>query len=291
MYKQVCLKYWIFAITICGSICTGCLLQLLVQNFFFPINITENMSIISSIVAVLSLVFSIMAFTFKMNSFKQERFEITFFNLLDQKRKTEDSIFVKCEDLDGSSFILNTYKGEEAWKRIWKELTYIKIALSNPNYLKPIEGSSSYNEISASMRAPIETLDAEIKNCYIRRVNYTYQITRDLFEEAKKDRTNDDKLKRCFNLWVDHNLFFYEHYFHLLQVILTLLKDTTDKKYPKLLLAQMSKYQLKVLYCLQLLDDDFRYLLKEAKVEKLLQQEIKSLSNNILELKSKKNNN
>jgi hypothetical protein len=53
----------------------------------------------------------------------------------------------------------------------------------------------------------------------------------------------------------------------------------------------MSKYQLKVLYCLQLLDDDFRYLLKEAKVEKLLQQEIKSLSNNILELKSKKNNN
>ena len=75
------------------------------------------MSIISSIVAVLSLVFSIMAFTFKMNSFKQERFEITFFNLLDQKRKTEDSIFVKCEDLDGSSFILNTYKGEEAWKR------------------------------------------------------------------------------------------------------------------------------------------------------------------------------
>lgn len=126
MYKQVCLKYWIFAITICGSICTGCLLQLLVQNFFFPINITENMSIISSIVAVLSLVFSIMAFTFKMNSFKQERFEITFFNLLDQKRKTEDSIFVKCEDLDGSSFILNTYKGEEAWKRIWKELTYIK---------------------------------------------------------------------------------------------------------------------------------------------------------------------
>lgn len=50
----------------------------------------------------------------------------------------------------------------------------------------------------------------------------------------------------------------------------------------------MSKYQLKVLYCLQLLDDDFRYLLKEAKVEKLLQQEIKSLSNNILELKSKK---
>ena len=74
MYKQVCLKYWIFAITICGSICTGCLLQLLVQNFFFPINITENMSIISSIVAVLSLVFSIMAFTFKMNSFKQEHF-------------------------------------------------------------------------------------------------------------------------------------------------------------------------------------------------------------------------
>lgn len=38
-----------------------------------------------------------------------------------------------------------------------------KIALSNPNYLKPIEGSSSYNEISASMRAPIETIDAEIK--------------------------------------------------------------------------------------------------------------------------------
>lgn len=272
MYKQTCLNYWWL-----GSICAGSIVLFLVLYFFCPIKGTINNSTISSIISILGFVFSIFAFDFSKKSFKQERFEITFFNLLDQRKKTIDSVFVKCEDLDGFSFVLNTYKGEEAWKRICEELTYIQGTLFNPIYLQPINDISPCSELSDCLRGSIETVEVDIRYCYFRRVNFTYQITKKIFDEAKKDKTTDEKLKRCFGILVAHDMIFNEHYFRLLQLILMMLKDVGDDKYSKILLAQMSKYELKVLYCMQLVDNGFRLLLKEANIEQILKLEFKSL--------------
>ena len=179
--------------------------------------------------------------------------------------------------MDGFSFVLNTYKGEEAWKRSCEELTYIQGTLFNPIYLQPISDISPCSELSDCLRGSIETVEVDIRYCYFRRVNFTYQITKNIFDEAKKDKTTDEKLKRCFGILVAHDMIFNEHYFRLLQLILMMLKDVGDDKYSKILLAQMSKYELKVLYCMQLVDNGFRLLLKEANIEQILKQEFKSL--------------
>lgn len=278
MYKQVCLNYWSFAIACLGSISIGCLVQFLIQYFFCSNNEMGNMPIvINSIVSILSLAFSLFTFAFERKSFKQERFETTFFNLLDQRKKMVGSVFVKCEDLGGSSFILNTYKGEEAWERICKELTYIEGTLSNSNYLQPMDDITSQIELPGCLRSPIETAEASIEYCYFRRANFTYQITKAIFDEAKKDEATDDKLKRCFGLMVAHKMIFNEHYIRQILLILMMLKDVTDDRYSKILFAQMSKYELKVLYCMQLVDNGFRQLLNAANAEQILRQEFKSL--------------
>ncbi|MBD9272759.1 MAG: hypothetical protein EGS53_07845, partial [Prevotella sp.] len=68
-------------------------------------------------------------------SFKQERFEITFFNLLDQRQKAVDSLFFRCEELKGVDFVFVSYHGEECFEAICREMNCLKEALYGKKYL------------------------------------------------------------------------------------------------------------------------------------------------------------
>lgn len=277
MDKQVCFTYRNFTVASLLGALMGSAVLLLVHYFFCSNHEIETTSIASCIISVLSFVMSIWAFVFKRKSFKQERFETTFFNLLEYKKKTINSVSFKCEDLGDCCFLEHQYDGEEAWKRVCKELKMIKDCLLSSGYLEPLDDCRAYKEIQGHMRASIETTESEVKFCYCSRANYTYKITKEIFYESKQDSSNDAILKRVFHLLVERKLFFNEHYLRLIQLIFSLLKIVDNNMYAKVLLSQMSKYELQVLYCQSLVDTDFKKMMNLAGIEVLFKNDFKCI--------------
>ena len=73
-------------------------------------------------------------------SFKQERFEITFYNLLDQRRIIIESVFFKCEDLNGALFKQKKYQGELAFVKAWRDIEGVQRL-----WWKVVENSSRFD--------------------------------------------------------------------------------------------------------------------------------------------------
>ena len=65
---------------------------------------------LSGIAAFVSILLLYKTLISQNRSFKQERFEITFFNLLDQRQKVVDSLSFRCEELKGVDFVIISLK-------------------------------------------------------------------------------------------------------------------------------------------------------------------------------------
>lgn len=277
MGEQVCLAYRNYTIASLLGVLMGSAVLLLVHYFFCTNHKLGITSIANIIISVLSLAISILAFVLNRKTFKQERFETTFFNLLEYRKKTITSVTFRCEDLGDCCFIEQQYDGEDAWKRVCKELKIIKDSLLCSSYLEPLDDFRAYKEIQGHLRASIETIESEVKFCDCSRANYTYKITKEIFNESKQDTSNDAILKRSFQLIVERKSFFNEHYFRLIQLILSLLKMVDNDMYVKVLLSQMSKYELQVLYCQSLVDADFKKMMNLAGIEALFKNDFKCI--------------
>ena len=72
-------------------------------------------------------------------------------------------------------------------------------------------------------------------------------------------------------------MFFNEHYLRLIQLIFSLLKIVDNDMYAKVLLSQMSKYELQVLYCQSLVDTDFKKMMNLAGIEVLFKNDFKCI--------------
>lgn len=210
-------------------------------------------------------------------SFKQERFEITFFNLLENRKNIIDGVWMKCEDLEGTAFKMNTYSGEEAWKRVCEELLCIKDSFSRTEYLGKMDDNLEYNEIQEALCNPIDLIDDAIKRCYCRRANFTYNITKDDYTEIRHTRNNTAKLKIYYEIFIQHKSFYNESYLRFMKMLFSWLESQEDEKYARILLAQMSKYELQILYCQSLIDENFHKYLVRAKIDVLLEKEFKSI--------------
>ena len=230
---------------------------------------------LSGIAAFVSILLLYKTLISQNRSFKQERFEITFFNLLDQRQKAVDSLSFRCEELKVLDFVLVSYHGEECFEAICREMNCLKEALYGKKYL----GMMTDEDIPAAMQelSMEPCVDEMIRNaqkrCYCKRANYTYGITKVAFEAAKQDQTENSKNKRCFSLLTNHRALACEHYFRLISLIFSVLAETKEVKYSRILLAQISVSELKLLRYLSLVDEDFQKLMLLSLVDKELKSQ------------------
>lgn len=230
---------------------------------------------IAGLASLLSIYFLYETLTQQGNSFKQERFEITFFNLLDQRQKAVRSLSFKCEELKGEDFILATYHGAECFDAVCREMNCLKESLYGKKYL----GMMTDEDIPSAMQelAMEPCVDEMIRNvqkrCYCKRANYTYGITKANFEAAKQDQTEKSKNIRCFNLLISRGFLDCECYFRLLKLICSILTEAEELKYSKILLAQMSVSELKLLRYQSLVDEMFCKQIFLSQVDKELKSQ------------------
>lgn len=232
---------------------------------------------IAGFATLISVYFLYITLNQQDRSFKQERFEITFFNLLENRKNIIEGVWVKCEDREGTTFKLQTYSGEEVWKRVCEELMCIKDSLSRPKYIGKMDDCLMYKEVPEVLCNPVDLIDDAIKVCYCKRVNYTYNITCDKFVEIQRIQNNVMKRKLYYELFIQHKSFYNESYLRFMKMLLSWLEKQKDDKYARILLAQMSKYELQILYCQSLIDEDFHQYLVRAKVDKLLEKEFECI--------------
>lgn len=134
-------------------------------------------------------------------------------------------------------------------------------------------------ELESELRTPPELVSHALKYCNCKRANFTYKITKGIYEEAKKhDSSEDDQLKRNYELFLARYPIPFDRYSRLLILILDLLGERKEDKYGKILLAQMSKYELQILYSHSLHDVKFHQHLVQAGLDKLLETEYKSIN-------------
>ena len=134
---------------------------------------------LSGIAAFVSILLLYKTLISQNRSFKQERFEITFFNLLDQRQKVVDSLSFRCEELKGVDFVLVSYHGEECFEAICREMNCLKEALYGKKYL----GMMADEDIPTAMQelSMEPCIDEMIRNAqkryYCKRANYIYQYS------------------------------------------------------------------------------------------------------------------
>ena len=214
---------------------------------------------LSGIAAFVSILLLYKTLISQNRSFKQERFEITFFNLLDQRQKVVDSLSFRCEELKGVDFVLVSYHGEECFEAICREMNCLKEALYGKKYL----GMMADEDIPTAMQelSMEPCIDEMIRNaqkrCYCKRANYIYGITKVDFETARQEQTEESKNRRCFNLLISHGSLVCERYFRLISLIFSILAEAKEIKYCKILLAQMSVSEQKLLSYQSLIDEKF----------------------------------
>ena len=236
--------------------------------------------ILSGVAAAFSGILLYATLVSQNRSFKQERFEITFYNLLNQRTKALKSVWFKCEDLEGVLFKQKVYQGELAFAMAWRDIGYMIKSLSKSKFIGMMDDQYMFGKLESYLAAfDVTGQDEEaVENCYCKRVNYRYNLSLKNYESMKENVAEKVWCKSCYELLVAHKTFVSERYFRFLDVILSLLEEVKEEKYCKTLLAQMSKEELQILNCQALVDEVFHKRLVDAGIDKLLVNEFEIIN-------------
>lgn len=207
-------------------------------------------------------------------SFKLERFETTFFNLLDQRRKIVDAFSMSCPEWDNVSHdkVNKIYQGEACFKVAAREVQWIRDNLFvHDSYCSILDDRTFETSIEIELErihdelnddaCAIQQMDDEFR---CRLINQTYQITNDFFNKQQVFRGDEGKeIKISLIRFTMKNGMFMEHYFrHLKQVLVFLSKCSFEKKYyVDFLLSQMTRYEMEIVYYYSLTNKDYKELL------------------------------
>lgn len=229
-------------------------------------------SAITGIGTLVSIYFLYVTLNRQGKSFKQERFEITFFNLLEQRKKAIDSLSFRTEVLDEPNFVSVNHQGEECFIAICQEVQCIKESLCSDKYLGVISDYDIPSALQEYIEAPDikEMIENEYKRCCCKRANYTYKISQQVFDSAKRLKTADEIYQKCSQLLFAHNTLGTEYYFRFQSLILSFWADNigvgSDERYLQIYVSQMTVPELKLLYYESLVNADFRRLMEKSKM-------------------------
>ena len=232
---------------------------------------------VTAIATFVNAVFLYITLNHQDRSFKHERFETTFFNLLDQRRKIVDAFSMSCPEWDNVSHdkVNKIYQGEACFKVAAREVQWIRDNLFvHDSYCGILDDKTTdisidnqlesiHNELNDD-KAAIYQIDKKFRCCLI---NQTYQITNDFFNKQQTFRGDGDKeIKISLIRFTWINGMFMEHYFrHLKQILKFLVKRQLEKKkkeyYVDFLLSQMTRYEMRIVYYYSLTNKDYKELL------------------------------
>ena len=232
---------------------------------------------VTAIATFVNAVFLYITLNHQDRSFKHERFETTFFNLLDQRRKIVDAFSMSCPEWDNVSHdkVNKIYQGEACFKVAAREVQWIRDNLFvHDSYCGILDDKTTdisidkqlesiHNELNDD-KAAIYQMDKKFRCCLI---NQTYQITNDFFNKQQTFRGDGDKeIKISLIRFTWINGMFMEHYFrHLKQILKFLVKRQPEKKkkeyYVDFLLSQMTRYEMRIVYYYSLTNKDYKELL------------------------------
>lgn len=242
-------------------------------------------SAVAGMSSLVSIYFLYVTLNRQDRSFKQERFETTFFNLLHQRRQIADAFCLNCLVWDLTEHVpkREVYKGVVCFQVACQEIQLIGKALfSNSSYL----GMIDWDNISLKIDKELEKIHKDYNDdeSVIRKmddkyqsqlINLVYSITKGDFEEARNNCDSVDyKSKMSFTRFVKANGFFLEHYLrHFKQMLIFIDEQTANSQYYiGFLLSQMTRYEMWIVYCYSLTNNDYRKLLDKLEIITYIQK-------------------
>lgn len=288
------------------SICTIlwiCLALFMIATLIYALSprclhLNEYVDFIGGIVAIISIVLLFITLNHQDRSFKQERFETTFFNLLETHKKLTEEITVsQIVPKDYANEISpQVFKGRQCFLFAAIERFAICRALSAEKY----EGyyDKSDNDCADQWYYAMDYYENEpekLKHCekMIDKIeeengrnyyNLIYQISKETYEkyhEDVKNQNNQEEKEKASSIC--HQIFYYpyrftfEVYFRSLeQFIKFICNNKPDNErghqYMEILISQMSRLELKFVICHALRDSSFQKVCSDTGMYDLLRE-------------------
>lgn len=231
-------------------------------------------SIVAAIASLLNAVLLFITLNHQDRSFEQERFETTFFNLLELRRKIVDNFrlfYWRWDYVEHKPVVVNS-EGMDCFAVAYDEVNSIKRNLFASKYLGTLDWDE--DKVQTSVEFALQKIHDELNDdinairkmdddFYCSLINRTYHIGSDFYKEVQNNKGNEVcESQIAFSLFVKANDMFLEHYFRHLKQILTFVdKNNCDKNsqyYIDFLLSQMSREEMWIIYYYALTNDNYR---------------------------------
>lgn len=215
----------------------------------------EIFSLFGNMLAVASLVFSIFSLCFNYYSSCQKRYEETFFNMLEQKRKIVEGLKMRSKVWDESDSIYRDYNANDSFIMICSEVNNIYMSLFNHGKYEKQATQNSPNEATEEIRENIdlynddESIRKKIKERYqCRLTNLIYDIDEVKYNKAQTVTSLEERWKGCIGLFLKKYGWSLEFYFRqIYQSLLFADKHLSNfNYYADLLKSQMTAYEVNV---------------------------------------------
>lgn len=242
-------------------------------------------SIVAAIASLLNAVLLFITLNHQDRAFKQERFETTFFNLLEQRRKIVDNfrlLYWRWDYVEHKPLIVNS-EGMNCFTVAYGEVNFIKRNLFVSKYFGTLDWDE--DKVQTSVEFALQKIHDEWnddinairkmdEDFYCSLINRTYHIDYDLYKDVIKNKGNEDnELQIAFSLFVKVYTMFLEHYFrHLKQILAFVDKNDSDKNisnpqyYIDFLLSQMSREEMWIIFYYALTNDCYRKQLERFNI-------------------------
>jgi len=254
MDKQVGINSVYFAVSSILGALLGCALGITIC-FLWGKNSVELSSLCSAIIAVASFLFSIFSLCFNYHSSNQKRYEETFFNMLEQKRKIVADLNMRSEEWEETDSVYHDYNANDIFIMICSEVNNIYMSLFGHGKYENQATLNTSNEATEEIRKNIdlhnddESIRKGIKERYqCRLTNLIYDIDRAKYNEAQTVTSLEEKWKGCFGLFLKKYGWCLEFYFR--QIYQSLLFADTHLSnfnyYADILKGQMTAYEVNV---------------------------------------------
>lgn len=246
-------------------------------------------NLISGIAALFNALLLYLTLKRQDRSFNQERFETTFFNLLESHKKITKEIELTTYDVHETQIQSIDYKGQKCFSFATKDCSDISIALNAKRYYGFLKENENIGEEAIENKYDNITNDPYIeeeKNKKLKEFytwykckffNKKYNITQEcyanvrmLIEQQKLD-INEAAYKLFFKQYHDS----FEFYFRSLKQLLLLIYDNHPKcvepaKYVNIITSQMSPDEQRLAYHYSLDDKSFKQAFDNCKVQEHL---------------------
>lgn len=241
------------------------------------------------VISLLNAILLYITLSYQNKSFQIERFETSFFNLLENHRKIADEMVIdtqmlKFSDKDDNNLYTFRYKGRFCFFFVHYDTYWIKKTIMS----KRDFGFYNYDEIKNSEFAidylfdnpqknpeiDYQRIEAEQKlhlECMYKLINTKYHITQVTRNSIEKQQDNVDK--QSFLLFWNRWSSCYELYIRSLrQIFLHVISHKNRKKerqkYVDYILSQMSRQEIQFVVRLGQFDQSFGSILNECSISR-----------------------